>query len=293
MDWGRVKFFLGEVVRSFTRNKGMQATAIGTVTVTIVLIGSFLIAQASLANVGTQLMRQIEISAYLKDGLSSTTTKNLIAHVKADPRVLSVDYIPKKQGLAELAARTKGSLDLSILTENPLPDKLRIQVRDTAMIPAVAASVHALAGVADVKYGAKVVTRFLQLTNVLHRVALVILGLFVLVAGVIIANTIRLTVFARRREIAIMQLVGATDGAIRLPFIVEGVLSGLLGSLIAIVVLAIAHMLLWNRLASALPWVPLNGAAIRPLVLGAQLLGAGALIGAIASWLSVGRYLRT
>lgn len=271
----------------------MQATAIGTVTVTIVLIGSFLIAQASLAHVGAQLMRQIEISAYLKDGLSTSQTRMLISHIKTDPRIESVEYIPKKQGLAELAARTRGSLDLSILTENPLPDKLRIQVYNTASIPSVAIMLRKIPGVANVKYGAKVVTRFVQLTNVLHRVALLVLGLFVLVAGVIIANTIRLTVFARRREIAIMQLVGATDGAIRLPFIVEGVLSGVLGSIIAIAILSLARMLLWNRLATALPWVPLDASSIHPLVLGAQLLGAGAIIGAIASWLSVGRYLRT
>jgi cell division transport system permease protein len=116
---------------------------------------------------------------------------------------------------------------------------------------------------------------------------------FVGVASIIISNTIRLTVFARRREIAIMQLVGATNTYIRLPFICEGLLDGLIGALVALALLAGARAALWPRLLEALPWVQLTATPVDARILAAQLISTGVAIGVLASWISVGRYLRT
>jgi cell division transport system permease protein len=102
-----------------------------------------------------------------------------------------------------------------------------------------------------------------------------------------------LTVFARRREIAIMQLVGATNTYIRLPFICEGLLDGVFGALVAIALLTIARAALWPKLLDALPWVQLTAAPIDPRVLACEQLIVGAAIGIVASWISVGRHLRT
>jgi cell division transport system permease protein len=126
----------------------------------------------------------------------------------------------------------------------------------------------------------------------MREVGLGVIIVFVVVAGVIIANTIRLTVFARRREIGIMQLVGATNTYIRLPFICEGLLAGIAGSAIAIGVLAIARRTLWPRLLEALPWASLPKVPVDAGLLGVELLGVGAAIGVLASWISVGRHLR-
>ena len=112
-------------------------------------------------------------------------------------------------------------------------------------------------------------------------------------AAIVIANTIRLTVFARRREIAIMQLVGATNTYIRLPFICEGLLDGILGSLVAVALLTIARAALWPRLLEALPWVALGATPVNGRILAAELVLVGAAIGIVASWISVGRHLRT
>ena len=116
---------------------------------------------------------------------------------------------------------------------------------------------------------------------------------FFAVAGIIIANTIRLTVFARRREIAIMQLVGATNTYIRLPFICEGLLDGVVGALCAIGLLAIARAALWPRLLEALPWAQLTVVPVDGRIFSARALVVGAAIGVVASWISVGRHLRT
>lgn len=293
MDWGKIRFFLGEVLRNFTRNAGMQATAIGTVAITIVLLGLFLFVRAALAGVGTHLLDQIEISAYLASGTTPAQTAAIRRLVGTDPRVSSVEFVPKKQGLAELRARTKGVIDTALLTENPLPDKFRIKVRNPENVPAVAAGVRRLRGIQNVVYGQTVVRRLLRLGDVLRRIGIGVIAVFLAVAGIIISNTIRLTVFARRREISIMQLVGATNLYIRIPFICEGLLDGLAGALLAVAILAIARATLWPRLLEALPWVQLNVVAINPATLIVELLVVGGAVGVVASWISVGRHLRT
>jgi cell division transport system permease protein len=293
LDWGKVKFFLGEVLRNFTRNAGMQLTAIGTVAITIVLLGAFLFVRAALAGFGHQLLDQIEISVYLKPDATAAQIASIQHLIESDPRVQSVDYVSKKAGLAELRERTRGEIDTSLLTENPLPDKLRVRVHQPETVPAVAAGVRRIDGVDNVVYGEKIVEQLLQLGAVLRRVGIVVIGVFLAVAGIIISNTIRLTVFARRREIAIMQLVGATNTYIRMPFICEGLIDGVIGAAIAVLILSVARVTLWPRLLEALPFVQLPPAAFHPATLVGELFLVGAAIGAVASWISVGRHLRT
>lgn len=293
MDWGKIRFFLGEVLRNFTRNAGMQATAIGTVAITIVLLGSFLFVRTALAGVGAHLLDQIEISAYLSSDATPAQAAAIRRLVASDPRVASVEFVPKKQGLVELRERTKGVIDTALLTENPLPDKFRIKVRNPENVPAVAAGVRRLRGIDNVVYGQTVVRRLLRLGDVLRRVGIGVIAVFLAVAGIIISNTIRLTVFARRREISIMQLVGATNLYIRIPFICEGLLDGLAGALLAVAILALARATLWPRLLEALPWAQLNAVAVNPATLVAELFVVGGAVGVVASWISVGRHLRT
>ncbi|MGA8385342.1 MAG: permease-like cell division protein FtsX [Candidatus Cybelea sp.] len=293
MDSGKVKFFLGEVLRNFSRNTGMQLTAIGTVAITIVLLGLFLFVRAALADAGNRLLDQIEISAYLRSDATAAQAAAIGAFLAKDPRIASAQFVPKKQGLAELRARTRGAIDTELLTENPLPDKFRIRVRQPEQVDSVAATVRRLTGVDNVVYGQKIVQRLLALGGVLRRVGIGLILAFVGVASIIISNTIRLTVFARRREIAIMQLVGATNTYIRLPFICEGLLDGLIGALLALALLAGARAALWPRLLEALPWVQLTAMPVDARILAAQLISTGVAIGVLASWISVGRYLRT
>ncbi|MBV8067549.1 MAG: ABC transporter permease [Candidatus Eremiobacteraeota bacterium] len=293
MDWGKVKFFLGEVLRNFSRNTGMQLTAIGTVAITIVLLGLFLFVRGALADLGARLLDEIQVSAYLRTDSTAQQVAAIEHFLARDPRVASAQFVSKKQALADLRERTKGTIDTALLTENPLPDKFRIKTRLPDDVPAVAASVRRLSGVDNVVYGQKTVQRLLQLGAVLRRIGIGVIAVFFAVAGIIIANTIRLTVFARRREIAIMQLVGATNTYIRLPFICEGLLAGVIGALLAVALLAGARAALWPRLLEALPWAQLTLMPVDPRVLAGELVAVGAAIGVVASWISVGRHLRT
>jgi cell division transport system permease protein len=292
LDWGRIRFFLGEVLRSFTRNAGMQITAIGTVAVTIVMLGAFLYVRAAFIHVGTQVFDQVKISAYADASATPAQENDIRTELAKDPRVLSVTFVPKKEGLAQMRQVLKGQIDTSLLTENPLPDMFRIRVRDAQEVPAVARRVARIPHIADVEYGREVVQRLLQLAAVMRRVGIAVIVLFLLVAGIIISNTIRLTVFARRREISIMQLVGATNMYIRMPFICEGLLAGLAGSALAVGALALARVSLVPKIAIALPWLQVSSVSIDMSTIVLELFAVGAAVGVIASWFAVGRYLR-
>jgi cell division transport system permease protein len=293
LDWGKVKFFLGEVLRNFTRNAGMQATAIGTVAITIVLLGTFLFIRAALAGLGGQLLDQITISAAVANDAPSAQVATLRRSIAADKRVASVEYVPKEKGWADLRRRLRGQIDTTLIPGNPLPDVFRIRARLPEEVPSVAASVARLSGIASVRYGHAEVARLLQLGDVLRRIGVGVIVLFFCVAGIIIANTIRLTVFARRREISIMQLVGATNFYIRAPFICEGLLAGLTGTLVAVVILGIARATIWPKLVSALVFIPLNSVSFQLGQMVGELFVIGGAVGLLASWIAVGRHLRT
>jgi cell division transport system permease protein len=292
MDWGRVQFFFSEVWRNFTRNLIMQVTAIGTVTVTITLLGAFLFTRATIGTIGDDVLKKIEISVFLRDGATQADAHALEVKLGDDPRVQSVVYVPKSVGLQQMRERLRGQIDTSLLTTNPLPDALRVRVVDPADVVGVANAIRKMNGVANVEYAADAVQKLLRIAGVLGRIGLGIVCLLVFTAAIIISNTIRLTVFARRREIAIMQLVGASSSYVRLPFIFEGFLDGVLGSALALAVLEIARYQLLPKLTVALPFLPMRSAGHDTLTFALELLGTGAAVGIVASWVSVGRYLR-
>ena len=289
MDWGKVQFFLGEVYANFTRNAAMQLTAIGTVAVTIVMLGTFLYVRETLSSFGQGILKQIEIAVYLDDAVNDDQAKSLAATLAADPRVAAARYVPRAEGLREMRQRLGTDFDTSLLTANPLPNAFRVQLRDADDVPAVAATIAKMPGVAKVDFAADTVTKLLRAADVVGRVGLGMIALLVLTAAIIIANTIRLTVFARRREIAIMQLVGATGTYIRMPFIAEGIIAGVAGAVVAIAVLAIGETQLVPKIAATLQFIPFH---VNELQLAGELLLVGAAVGFLASWFSVGRYLR-
>jgi len=293
LDSGKVKFFLGEVLRNFTRNAGMQATAIGTVAMTIVLLGAFLFIRQTLGGLGNELLSQVEFSIYFSDDATTAQEDAVRASLTHDPRVASTQFVPKKEGLAQLAQETQGSIDTNaLLTENPLPDKLRVQAKDPAQVAALAAAARSMPGVGTVLYQQELIARLITFVDVMRRVGIGLIAVFLVVACIIISNTIRLTVFARRREISIMQLVGATNMYIRAPFVCEGLIAGILGSLAAVLVLAAVRVTLWPNLLASLPFLQLNNAPVDMPLLVAELIAAGSVIGVLASWISVGRHLR-
>jgi len=270
----------------------MQITAIATVAVTIFMLGSFLYARETLSKLSSGMLSRIEISVFLSDRVDDKQGRAMSEVIGADPRVSAVTYIPKAEGLRQLQDRLRGQIDTSLLTSNPLPNAIRVRVKDPDAVPAVAQSIQKMRDVANVEYDQATVAKVLRLTETIAKLGLIMIVVLIFAAAVIISNTIRLTVFARRREIAIMQLVGATNLYIRAPFMAEGFIAGTLGALVAVIVLAILHAELLPRVMVTLSFIPFSTAHVDEVRLMFELLAAGAVVGVIGAWVSVSRYLR-
>lgn len=270
----------------------MQLTAIATVAVTVFMLGAFLFTSETLAKLSNGLLSRIEISVFLTDKVDDRHGRELAQRINSDPRVSSVVYIPKAEGLRQLRERLQGQIDTSLLTMNPLPNALRVHVKNPNDVPQVAAAIQKLGGVATVEYAQDAVTKVLRLTDTFGKIGLAMILVLILAAAVIISNTIRLTVFARRREIAIMQLVGATNGYVRAPFLAEGFLAGTLGALVAVGILVLLHLEVLPKIMATLSFIPFSSARVDEPRLMLEMVAAGAVVGVLGAWISVSRYLR-
>ncbi|MDQ2817970.1 MAG: permease-like cell division protein FtsX [Candidatus Eremiobacteraeota bacterium] len=293
MDWGKVRFFCGEVSQNFSRNMTMALTAIGTVTVSIVLLGTFLFLRQSFDMVMTNITHQVTIAAYLKDDVSRDRVASVVRSLRADRRINQVRFVSKRDAMRQLRQTLRGQMNLDIINSNPLPDALIIHTVVPDAVGPVAQEVAGKSIVANVNYSRRVTDTLLKAAKFFSAAGAAIVGLLFVATSLLIYNTIRLTVYARQREIHIMQLVGATRWAVRWPFVFEGILSGLFGALLGIGVLAAAYRYLAPKLSLTLPFVPLKLGAVAVKPMAIELLIVGALVGMFASLFSVGRSLQT
>ena len=292
LDWGRVRFFWAEVAQNFTRNITMALTAIGTIAISIVLLGVFLFLRTSFDIVMQNFVGQVAVAVYLRDDASGPDVTALVQAAKDDPRVDSVRYVSKRQAFENLRHTLRGQFNLNLLNTNPLPNTIVIHTKIPDDVPVIAAELQHKPGVAVVNYGSDVTERLLRAEALFSAIGAGVIALLLLSTSLIMYNTIRLTVFARQREIRIMQLVGATGWAVRWPFIFEGILSGLLGALLGLLALQMGYKSFAPKLILNLPFIPFNISEVPMHHLALELILVGALVGMLSSVLSVSRYLQ-
>jgi cell division transport system permease protein len=293
LDWGRVRFFWAEVAQNFTRNITMALTAIGTIAILIVLLGVFLFLRTSFDIVMKNFVGEVAIAVYLRDDAKGPDVDALLRDAKADPRVDSVRYVSKKQAFKNLRQTLRGQFNLDYININPLPNAIIIHTKFPDEVPLLASELQKKPGVAVVNYGSGVTEKLLRAEALFSAIGTGIIALLFLSTSLIMYNTIRLTVFARQREIRIMQLVGATRWAVRWPFVFEGILSGLLGATLGLGALQLAYRSFAPKLIVNLPFIPFNIASVPLHHLALELIVAGVLVGMLSSLLSVSRYLQT
>lgn len=282
-----------EGVKSLRWQRATGLTTLGVTTASLAIFGLVVLLILNLVHLGNVLESRIDMRVFLKDGLSPEQQQAVGDKLRGIADVAGVVFVSREEGLKRLGEQLGNRDDLlTVVKENPLPDSYIVKAKKTASFPAIAEAVRAIPGVEKATYGEEFTKKLLSVTRALGVLAAV--GVTVLAAGIvfIIVNTIRLTIMARRREIEIMKLVGASDWYIRLPFIFEAVLVGLAGAIIAAVVVRAAYGLLVAKAQLALPFLPLLGdwgILNRGLVL---LVASGVVIGIIASAISIRRFLR-
>jgi len=283
-----VRLAMREAVRSFGRAPVLSTLSITTIAFALFVVGLVVLVglnvQAALADVG----ERVEIVLYLRRGTPVEAATLAMEDILAFPEVEDVGYVSEEEALRRARAELEEFQDVfEDLAQNPLPAsievRLRPEYRDAASAQRVAERLRGFRFAEDVRYGRDWIAKLDRLRSIAAAVSLLISAAFAAASIIIIGTTIRLTVMQRSQEIAIMRLVGATSGFIRLPFLLEGAFKGALGGLLA-VGLSFGAFTVVNRLV-------LQGRFFQP-VEGVAFVIAGMLLGLFSSALSVGRHLR-
>lgn len=276
---------LREAFAAFRRNPVLSALSITTIAFSLFAFGLFGLVALNIREALQQVEDRVEIRAYVAEGTPIEAVSAAMGDIAAFPEVLKVDYVSPELALQK-ARRELGEFR-DVFESGFLPASIEIRLkrgfRDPTTVQAVASRIQSYQFVDDVRYGQEWVEKLHRIRTI-ATVAGLSLGLvFAAVATIIIGTTIRMTVLARSREISIMRLVGATDGFVRLPFLIEGFLKGILGGAAALLLTWIASQLISHYVIETTFFD-------RSLALMGLLFGA--LIGLIGSAVSVGRHLR-
>lgn len=288
------EYFIQEVFHSLRRNNWMTFASIGTVAVSLFVLGVFLILVLNMNRLAGMLESQVQISVYLEDHLTDREKRQIGYDIESLQGIDSVTYVDRetaKERLKERLGDQKYLLD-ALSEDNPLPDAFEVTVTTPAVVESAAGAIAAMQGVEEAKYGQDVIEHLFDITRLMRIFGFVLMGLLGGATLFIISNTIRLTVFARRKEIAIMKYVGATDWFIRWPFLLEGIVLGCIGGFIAAVALRSFYAAMAAKIYSTLAFFPLMPQYPFMNYVTLAILLAGIVIGAIGSVISLKRFLR-
>jgi cell division transport system permease protein len=288
----RLKYFAGEAVVNLKRNLFMTIAAISTVAVSLFLLGGVIVLGHIVNNVVGKWEGKVEVNVFLRDDISPTQQADLQASIKNMPEVQDVYYDSKQQAYDEYKQMFAGSPTLiQNVDPNALPASFRIKLHDPNKVDSVRSQIIGRAGVDSVTFGGDAVKKLLRINALLRTISLVMTILLLTAATVLIANTIRLAIYARRREIGVMKLVGATNWFIRVPFIFEGVVEAVAGAMVAAGVIWLAKMLWLDRLSSFLAFLPIGITAATVAKMFLVLVIVGISVGALGSTLALRRFL--
>lgn len=253
---------LADAFGGFRRNALMAAAATTTMAIALTVAGSGYLASANLAHVAAILEAQVEVVGFLRRGLPAAEQRRALAAVRDLPGVLRADLVGRAEALRRLQRTFRSLASISeMLPSNPLPDTIEVRVADARQVQAVAEALRKVPGIEDAVYGAPVVDRLVALTRGVRLAGAGATGLLAAAAFLIIVNTVQITIAARRQEIEIMTLVGASAGFVRAPFLLEGALQGIGAGVAATLLVVGGYTGLVARASAALPFLPLLPAA--------------------------------
>jgi len=290
----RLTFFLREATRAMRRNAAPSFAALATVLVTMLVVGVFIPAVEVTNSAANTVRSRLIVDVYMKNDATAGDEARVKNEILGVPGVKAVQFESKAQAYAQQSRQNPAAY--ALLGTNPLPDTFHVFPKNPTDVLAIHAALTpngdtidpSIQSVSNKKGYTK---KALELTAAVKWGGLAFAVLLTIASILLIANTIRLSLYARRREVEVMKLVGATDWFIRWPFVIEGVIVGAAGGILAIVVLAITKVALLDPLFSG--WSLVN--QIRTIAfpaLIAVLLGASALVSAVGSGLSLRRFLR-
>jgi cell division transport system permease protein len=296
MIYRNLRFALNSAWQSFFRNLAVSTAAVLSITLILILAGINLLVGHAFSQVLDGFRAKVsEISVNVADGTPLQSVYDFQQQLSTDPRVISVQFVTKDEALAAFKADPNNVVLAQQIEGNPLDAKLEVRVAKLDDVAAIDTIARRWAGVDPTdptNYQGDFVNRMLQLSQWLGLAGIGLLAILVVVSIVIVMNTIRTAVYHRRKEIEVMKLVGATEWFVRGPFVIEGVMTGLIAAAIALALLVIAYQPAVERFRADVAFIPLSYDPAFVVSLARDLLLGGALLGALGSYIGVRRYVR-
>jgi cell division transport system permease protein len=291
-----IAYYFREAFTSFRRNILMSVAAISTVAISLFFLGFFIIIALIFNAKFGGLEAEANINVYLKDDISVEQTKAINQKITGLKEVKSATYISKTEALTRFKSRMKDSPGLlDALSGNPLPASFEVKFKDqyksAASVDTLKASLKNNKQVDEI-IGQEIVKRLFAIANIARWIFVTVIILMSFAGVTLIVNAIRLAIYARRKEIEIMRLVGASNWFIRWPFIIEGVMSGFLGASAAALFLFIANSQLFKRVETMVPFMTFSVDQVTFLYVVLVLFAVGAMIGALGSSFALRRFLK-
>lgn len=286
-----VAFLTREGVVGFWRNGLMSVAAVSSILAALLAFGGALVALWNLQAVAARVEAQLVVVAYLRGGLSPAQREGARRAAERIPGVRTVSFVPREEALRRLEEALGGVELEDAVRQNPLPDTLEVRPEQAQDLRRVAEALRSVPGVVEVTYGEDATDRLLGLTRLVRGAGAAATGVLGAVSVVVSTNALRLTVLARQQELEIMRLVGATSWFVRWPFLVEGLLQGLVAAVCASVLWTVFYPWAVARLEQAWPFLPVLPPSQVVLPLVASLLAVGTAVGLLGAAVSVRRFL--
>jgi cell division transport system permease protein len=289
-------FFLREALRGLRRSSAPALAALLTVLLTALVLGVFIPIVQATTGTANEVRGRVVLDVYVKADASPADRSEVQRTLEGTANVKSVEFISKNEALEELGRKIETDEAIELLGTNPLPDLFRVTPEDPDRLDVIEDSLMAggrpaLAGIDDVKNREGETDKILSATGLVKALAAGLAALLVFASIALVANTIRLSIFARRREVEVMKLVGATNWFIRWPFVIEGVVVGFLGGLLAVLLLAIAKQTFIDPLSDDFALLAAPDTIDFPLLV-ALLMVACVAVSALGSGLTLRRFLK-
>ena len=291
----QIWYHIKEGFRSIFTHGLMSFASVCMIVACLLIMGSFSLVAVNINEMLGQLEDENEFLAYVDESLDSGQSMSLQAKLASIPNVASATYTSKEEALKNFQAEQGNEVLFQNIPADSLRDRYSIHVEDIELMEQTVAEVEAVTGIAETRAALEIAEGFVMLRNVATAIALILIAMLVLISIFIIANTIKLATFSRREEIAIMKMCGATNWFIRWPFLVEGLLLGLMGGLVAYVCQWGVYSLIGKAMAESgileiitmIPFYDLAGVVLPVFVAVSLVIGGGGSAFAIRKFLQV------
>lgn len=294
MSLNTIIYYWREAFSSIIRNSWLSLASVGTVTISLLILGISVLLVMNAGEFTRSMESGLEVRVFLEDDLDKDKIREMESDIKKMTGVSTAEFVSREEALEEMRESLGEREDLleGLEKDNPLPDSFRVKPAQAGEVPELASRLETLEGVEQVNYGRGVVEKLLAIIKWIRLAGGGFMAVLGIAALMLISTTIRMSLYARRREIGIMKFLGATNWFVRFPFLLEGMLLGLAGAAIAASLVYFGYMSLVDRWNETLPFVRLVTDQQIILTVVGGLVSLGVVIGALGSAFSISRYLK-